>query len=93
MPYFLIRIFQVLTYASSISGWLHLYPPRDVLTGSYVYSDWRPDLVDRVFHFLVPDNLRVSILTKKAKYFATQVEQKRDSLVNKNNLSDKGKII
>jgi hypothetical protein len=56
-----------------MSGWMHLYPARDVLIGSVVYSDWRPDLVDRVFHFLVPDNLRVSILTKKAKYFATQV--------------------
>ena len=58
---------------NSIAGWLHLYPAVDVLIGSYVYSDWRPDLVDRVFHFLDPDNIRVSILTKKAKYFATQV--------------------
>ena len=64
---------RVQAYASEVAGWLHMYPPKDVLSASYVYSAWRPDLVDRVYAYLSPDNLRVTILSKRSRFFATQV--------------------
>lgn len=60
--------------ASNIAQWLHLYPAKSVLSGDFLISKWRPDLIERVYAYLSPDNLRVTILTKKAKFFATHVE-------------------
>ena len=64
---------RVQSYASEVAGWLHMYPPKDVLSASYMYSAWRPDLVDRVYAYLSPDNLRVTILSKRSRFLATQV--------------------
>ena len=36
--------------------------PRDVLTGDYLLTDWRPDLISRILEQLHPRNLRYSWL-------------------------------
>ena len=64
---------RVQTYASNVANWLHLYPPKDVLSADYVYTTWRPELVERVLAYLSPDNLRVTILSKRCRIFASQV--------------------
>lgn len=61
-------------FASNAALWLHMYPKEQVLRGDTCFDSWRPDLVERVYAYLSPDNVRVTILTKKAKFFATHVE-------------------
>ena len=59
-----------INYASVLALWMHMYPPSQVLAGDYLIYNWRPDLVERVYAYLSPDNIRVTVLTKKAKFFA-----------------------
>ena len=54
--------------------WLHTYPPEEVLAADYLLYDWKPDLIEKIYAYLSPDNVRVTVLTKKAKFFATHVE-------------------
>ena len=61
-------------YASHLAGSLHLYSPKEVVAADFIFYEWRPDLVERIYAYLSPDNVRVTILTKNAKYFATHVE-------------------
>ena len=35
-------------FASNVSSWLDLYPPRHVLSAEYVYSAWKPEIIRRV---------------------------------------------
>ena len=65
---------KVQDYASGVANALHAYAPRDVLSAEYVFTSWRPDLVDRVLAYLSPDNIRVTVLSKRCKIFATQVK-------------------
>lgn len=61
-------------FASNLALWLHLYPAKEVVAADYLMYEWRPDLIERIFAYLSPDNLRVTILTKKAKFFSSSVE-------------------
>ena len=45
-----------------------------ILAGDYLINNWRPDLVERVMAYLSPDNVRVTVLTKNAKFFARYVK-------------------
>lgn len=62
-------------YASNLSHWLDHYPPKDVLQADFVYSEWRPDVIRRALAYLVTDNLRVTVLTKKCRYFTDKQEK------------------
>ena len=64
---------RVGTYASDVASWLHAYPPIDVLRAEFVFSEWRPDLVRRVVKYLVPDNVRVTVISKKSRFFSSAV--------------------
>ena len=45
------------------------------MTGEYVMSDWRPDLIRRVLRHLTPEQVRVTVLTKNCRFFVSQVEE------------------
>ena len=45
------------------------------MTGEYVMSDWRPDLIRRVQRHLTPEQVRVTVLTKNCRFFVSQVEE------------------
>ena len=60
--------------ASSAAGALHVVPEaEDVLSAEYIISEYRPDLVRRVMKALSPDNVRVTVLSKKCRFFADKV--------------------
>ena len=42
--------------------------------GDWLVSDWRPDLVLALLAQLNPDNLRLTVLSKNARYLETKVE-------------------
>ncbi len=60
--------------ASNAAGWLQVYSPSETLCAEFVYrSDFRPDHIERVLAQLTPDNLRLTILSKKCRFFVTEV--------------------
>ena len=65
-------------YVTNISNWLHLYPPQDVLIGDYIFTKFTPEVIKKVLRYLNPDNVRVTILTKNCRYFASQVRSKNE---------------
>jgi len=65
---------KAVTVAEMLAHSLHCYDPVDVLTGDYIISEWKPDLINRILADLHPNNLRVTVLSKNAKYLETKVE-------------------
>lgn len=52
---------------------LSVYAPEDILTGDWCVTEHKPEVVMEMLERLRPDNLRVTILTKNAKYLETKV--------------------
>lgn len=67
-------------FASSMSGALHNYPVKDVLSGPYLLEEWKPDLVESLLDLLTPDNVRIGIVAQEfedickneEKYYGTK---------------------
>ena len=59
-----------------MANWLHVFPPVDALVADFVFSEWRPEVIRRVVKYLDPANVRVTVLSKKCRYFTTQVRPK-----------------
>lgn len=51
--------------ASKLAAKAHDYPIEEVLTGSSILTEWRPDLVQVVLDKLVPDNVFVTVVAQK----------------------------
>jgi hypothetical protein len=56
-----------------LAGRLHEFPLEEVLTGSCILTEWRPDLVKMVLDKLVPDNVYITVIAQKFAEVATQV--------------------
>ena len=54
-------------FASNVSNWLDLYPPRHVLSAEYVYSAWKPEIIRRVLKGLDKNDPYHTDLGKVAK--------------------------
>lgn len=54
---------------------LQQYPIEEVLTASCLYSEWRPDLINILKDYLVPDKIRVHVVGKAFESQADSVEQ------------------
>ena len=59
-----------------LAGRVHDYPLEEVLTGSCLLSEWRPDLVKMVLDKLVPENVFVTVIAQKFGEVATEVNRK-----------------
>lgn len=64
---------QAQSTAEQCAHALRCYEPEDVLTGDYLISEYNPELIMSILSRLNPDNLRVTVLTKNAKYLETKV--------------------
>ncbi|XP_050359378.1 insulin-degrading enzyme [Nymphalis io] len=53
---------------------LQEFPMRDILSAYYLITDWRPDLIDELLAFLIPDNVRVGVVAKCFEKKCTQTE-------------------
>ena len=47
---------------SSVAGSLFDFPVEDVIAGSYLLHEFRPDLIDDVMKLLTPDNVRIAVI-------------------------------
>lgn len=60
--------------ACRIAGRLQTYPIEEILTGSSILTEWRPDLIQMILDKLVPDNVFLTVVAKKFEEIATEVE-------------------
>ncbi|KAG8226944.1 hypothetical protein J437_LFUL004662 [Ladona fulva] len=62
------------SYVSSLVHSLQDYPLEEVLSGGYLISSWRPDLIDMVLNYITPEKIRVAVIGKKFEAIADQEE-------------------
>ncbi|KAL5021570.1 hypothetical protein ScPMuIL_000725 [Solemya velum] len=60
-------------YTTHVSAALHEYPIPEVLSGAYLLSEFRPDLINMVLERLTPENMRIAVVAKK---FEGRTDQK-----------------
>ena len=65
---------KAITTAEQLSHSLSCYQPSDLLTGDWLVTEYNPNLIMTVLADLHPDNLRLTVLSKNAKYLETVVE-------------------
>ncbi|PSN57801.1 Insulin-degrading enzyme [Blattella germanica] len=51
------------------------YPLEEVLSGCFLLSDWRPDLIEMVLGYLTPENIRVAVVGQKFEPETTEIEK------------------
>ncbi|CAG9789778.1 unnamed protein product [Diatraea saccharalis] len=63
---------------SLVTSHVHLlqeFPMEDVLSAYYLMSEWRPELIDELLAYLVPENVRVGTVAKCFSEKCTQTER------------------
>uniref|UniRef100_A0A1B6FWC7 Insulin-degrading enzyme n=2 Tax=Cuerna arida TaxID=1464854 RepID=A0A1B6FWC7_9HEMI len=63
------------SYVSNIAVNLQDYPMEEVLSASYLLSEWRPDLIQKVLGYFTPNNVRVAVVGKTFESIATECEK------------------
>merc|ERR1719228_268393 len=53
------------SYTCGLAGHMHDYPIPEVLTGGYLLSSWRPDLITEVLDQLTPQRVRVAVIAQQ----------------------------
>uniref|UniRef100_A0A8C7Z3U3 Insulin-degrading enzyme n=1 Tax=Oryzias sinensis TaxID=183150 RepID=A0A8C7Z3U3_9TELE len=70
-------------YTSKVAGLLHYYPLEEVLAAEYLLEEFRPDLIEMVLDKLLPENVRVAVVSKSfegqtdraEEWYGTQYKQ------------------
>lgn len=52
-------------YVSGLSGNLHDFPMKESLSGPYLLTEFRPDLINMILEKITPDNMRIGVIGKK----------------------------
>ncbi|XP_021926557.1 insulin-degrading enzyme isoform X2 [Zootermopsis nevadensis] len=63
------------SYVSNIVHNLHDYPLEEVLSGCFLISDWKPDLIEMVLGYLTPENIRVAVVGQMFEPVSNEVEK------------------
>ena len=62
-------------YARSLANAIHKYPLSEVLSGPWLASQWKPELIQEVLDCLVPKKVQVMIVSQKFAQDADQSEK------------------
>lgn len=62
------------SYVNVMSRALQKYPMEEILIAPYLFTEWRPDLINTVIDHLTPDNIRVYVVGKVFENIATEIE-------------------
>ncbi|XP_060063916.1 insulin-degrading enzyme-like [Ylistrum balloti] len=61
-------------YTPSVCRSMQIYPMEDTLSGGYLMSEFRPDLITSILDKLVPTNMRIRVAAKTYDSIADQTE-------------------
>lgn len=64
-----------INYTSFLARRMQKYPLNEVLSGSYLLTEYRPDLITMVLDKLVPETMRIGVIAKKFADVADQKEK------------------
>ena len=53
---------------------MHKYDLKDVVKSTYILTEWKPDLVNKVLSHLTPSNVRMIVTAKKFESITTETE-------------------
>lgn len=62
------------SYVSSTVRHLQEYPIEEVLSAPRLFTEWRPDLINDLAQYLVPEKIRVQVVAKAYEAEANSVE-------------------
>ncbi|XP_011877957.1 PREDICTED: insulin-degrading enzyme isoform X2 [Vollenhovia emeryi] len=62
-------------YVTCIVQMLQEYPMNDVLCAQTVFPEWRPDLIEEIMKYLVPENIRIHVVAKAYENIADETEK------------------
>ncbi|XP_050296511.1 insulin-degrading enzyme [Anthonomus grandis grandis] len=62
------------SYISNIVNYLQHYPLEDVLCGSYLLEEWRPDLIEKAWSNFTPKKIRVAAIAKSFENICSETE-------------------
>ncbi|XP_055333075.1 insulin-degrading enzyme-like isoform X2 [Paramacrobiotus metropolitanus] len=63
-----------LGYARALAAGMQKYPIEEVITGPVLVSEYRPEVITDLLKYLVPENMRVAILSQQFKEIAGEKE-------------------
>ncbi|XP_012215276.2 insulin-degrading enzyme isoform X1 [Linepithema humile] len=66
--------FSPRSYVTSVVQALQEFPMNEVLCAEYIYTEWRPDLIDEVMKYLTPKNIRIHVVAKAYESIANETE-------------------
>ncbi|XP_066996978.2 insulin-degrading enzyme [Anabrus simplex] len=62
-------------YVSCTAINMQRYPLKEVLSGSFLIDDWKPELIDMLMSYLTPENVRVAVVAKKYEPETNETEK------------------
>ncbi|TPX51820.1 hypothetical protein SeMB42_g00517 [Synchytrium endobioticum] len=70
------------SYASATAGHMQHFDKSDILSGNYLFHDFRPDVIQTYLNYLQPDHFRVMVVSPsfdssnfaEAKYYGTEYD-------------------
>ncbi|KAI1307266.1 Insulin-degrading enzyme [Halotydeus destructor] len=77
-----------MSYTRGLASLLHDYPMAEVIAGSYLLEEFRPDLIDELMTRLTPQNLRVMVVGKQFQGKTENKEYWYQTEYNVRNVSD-----
>ncbi|KAF7268841.1 hypothetical protein GWI33_018185 [Rhynchophorus ferrugineus] len=61
-------------YISSLANNLQYYHLTDILSSHYMLNEWRPDLVEKVWDNMIPENIRITVTARANESICTEEE-------------------
>lgn len=62
-------------YAQRLSRIMHKYAWKDILSGPYLYEEFRADLIEQLLACMIPEKMRIMIVSKQFNDQTDQVEK------------------
>ncbi|XP_049939528.1 insulin-degrading enzyme [Schistocerca serialis cubense] len=62
-------------HASTTAQNLNEYPLEEVLSGHYLITEWKPELIKMVMDYLTPQNIRIAVVGRKFEELVDQTEK------------------
>jgi len=62
-------------YVCGLAGRLQYYPIEEVISGDYIFKEWKPELIQSLIDILTPDKIRIAVVGKTFESVADTAEK------------------